>query len=186
MQRFCSRSTFAAIALALTLVAACARQPATEQQPETPPAGETSPTETTPTTETTSTETSPSAQSAEGAIGQPVTVGTWTITVRSAEDRDEVDGVTASQGSLLRVEVDVRNTGDTPFGVQTADWRLLAGGTTYAPVRTQKPEERGERTVGAQETEDVKVSFDVPSGLTDPVLVFAPEGADAVARVRLR
>jgi hypothetical protein len=164
-----------AVLVALPVVAGCA--PAEQVPEEQPPAAEeTTPAETTPSTEPTE-----PAATAPAAKGEAVPVGPGSITVREAE-LGSGSGEVAVQGQSLKVEVDIRNDSSTALSVRREHWALEADGDRYLPLETSKPEESGERTVGPNETEDVKVFFDVPTDFSTGVLVFEPAPGQ-VARV---
>ncbi|MBE0477174.1 MAG: DUF4352 domain-containing protein [Coriobacteriia bacterium] len=132
---------------------------------------------------TPSEEATPEERTETGSVGEAVSAGSLTLTVREAEFTGGSEGVTPREGRLLEVEIDVTNDGDADSAVVTDDWLLEAGGRRYAPVRVEEPERRGERAVGAGETEDVKVLFDVPDEVSSGVLVFKPVHATGSARV---
>ncbi len=149
---------------AVVLLGGCAKQP--EATPTPAPASEASGTAATPPAEAPST----SGDVVQGTIGSPATLGNWTVTVRKSESESGDD----SAKSGLKVEIDLKNNDTASLSVAASDWTAVnASGQTYSVAPSSRPDKQGERTVPAGKTEDVTVSFDVPSG-GSYILRFAP------------
>jgi hypothetical protein len=136
-----------------------------------------------------------------GTLDERIVVGDWTVLVREAkfdddgEDRGGADETERVPGTVeetrtapveVTFEVELSHDSSTPLTVRTNDWALDDGeGGVYVPTDTvDKPEDRGERTIGAGATEDVKVSFSVPNRSGAYILRFEPiEGGPGVLQV---
>jgi len=146
----------------LVLVGGCAQEPVAAPTPT--PAPEASVSSATPPAEV------PASDVTKGTVGSAATLGSWTVTVRDTESESGDD----SAKSGLKVEVDLKNNDTASLSVGMDDWSAVdASGQTYAVTPSSRADKQGERTIPAGKTEDVTVSFDVPSGGTY-ILRFMP------------
>ena len=121
---------------------------------------------------------------AEGALGDPVTAGPWTLVVREAEFGDAFGALMARESELVRLDIALTNSSAADLAVTPSDFLLSDGTSSTLPVQGD-PALTPEALLAAGETVELSAVYAVApepaEGDGPPLsLLFQPAEGDPV------
>lgn len=153
--------------------------PGAEESAVTDPVGSA-----TPPSETTTPAVPPEAETEVVSVelGEEGIAGLWALLVREAEFADSFGDISAQSGTLLKVEMAVRNSSASDLMVTPSDF-MLSDGTAYTLPMATGPDLTPERLIPAGGTEDLSAVFNIPEERIDAPLglIFQPAEGDSVS-----